>query len=95
MDGCTIPWKIEIKATQDGAPVNADLTGKSLYDNLALVGTYEPGTFTVGEHPVSGSGTPISPDITVIDGKINYSLPDGTTTPTNIFFETKVLDTDY
>ena len=77
----TIEWKVTIKATQEGLPV--DIAGYKFSDNLTNVGTYKQGTFKVGNN----SETPIS-----TSPALTYTFPTGSTSPQVITFETEIAE---
>ncbi|NLA26766.1 MAG: hypothetical protein GX878_05160, partial [Firmicutes bacterium] len=79
-----ITWEVLLAATQGGEPI--DLAGYIFSDDLAAVGAYVDGSFTVG-------GTAETP--TKDGSKISYVFPDNYTSPQTITFKTEISDDAY
>lgn len=78
----TITWTVEITAEQYGADAPVSLEGYTFKDNLASVGTYVAGSFSLT------GGTLTTPNDS--SSELTYTFPSGSASPQTITFETNI-----
>ena len=80
----SITWTVDISASKAGAAI--DLGGYQFFDDLATVGEYVSGSFTVD----GASATPAEEG-----SAIRYVFPGGSISPKQITFKTRISDDAY
>lgn len=86
----TIEWEVTVAVTEDG--VNADLKGKTFFDDLALVGDYVPGSFSVNGLTLTDADLD-SKKLTA--HQLSYEFQGGTMSPKTVKFRTRISDEKY
>ena len=89
LDAGTIEWTVTITATSDTDPVtNIDLKDYVFEDDLASVGEYVDGSFSLSGGTLVVPDSAASPPTT----KLTYTFPADATSPQTLIFKTKIPD---
>ncbi len=88
--GQFVDWKVRVEATQGAA--DGDMSGYVFSDALSRVGTYEPGSFKVGELADGSDATAPAEDFSADTSVLSYTFENGTEGTRYLFFRTKIND---